>query len=175
VTSTDYGLFFTSGFHRLGGFCRSRESLRRPNDTQSATSNCNTHDPVTRGLHRQHLVHLQFVRMWSKVGFTSWTRLFAQRGPRWAGSGSGPWGPQPTPWPTAAPGGAGREGVALHRPYGGGCGCTKSLLCPAEVGVLSTKSLLCSAEVGKLSQRRWREGKPAADSKARISQGKIRK
>jgi hypothetical protein len=38
-------------------------------------------------------------------------------GPRWAGSGSEPWGPQPTPWPIAAPGGAGREGGALHRPY----------------------------------------------------------
>jgi hypothetical protein len=56
--------------------------------------------------------------MWSKVGFASWNLLFSQMGPRWAGSGSGPWGPQPTPWPTAAPGGAGREGGALHRPYG---------------------------------------------------------
>jgi hypothetical protein len=25
-------------------------------------------------------------------------------GPRWAGSGSEPWGPQPTPWPAAARG-----------------------------------------------------------------------
>jgi hypothetical protein len=39
--SSDYGLFFTSGFHRLGGFGRSRQSWRRPNDTrQSATPNC---------------------------------------------------------------------------------------------------------------------------------------
>jgi hypothetical protein len=53
----------------------------------------------------------------SKVGFASWNLLFSQMGRRWAGSGSGPWGPQPTPWPTAAPGGAGREGGALHRPY----------------------------------------------------------
>jgi hypothetical protein len=41
-----------------------KQSWRRPNDTQSATSNRNTHDPVTRGLHRQHLVHPQFVRLW---------------------------------------------------------------------------------------------------------------
>jgi hypothetical protein len=34
-----------------------------------------------------------------------------------ARSGSEPWGPPPTPWPTAAPGGAGRDGGALHRPY----------------------------------------------------------
>jgi hypothetical protein len=44
VASSDYGLFFTPGFHRLGGFCRSHQSWRRPNDTQSATSNCSTHD-----------------------------------------------------------------------------------------------------------------------------------
>jgi hypothetical protein len=55
--------------------------------------------------------------MWSRAGFTSRNTLFSQMGPRWAGSGSEPWGPQPTPWPTAAPGGAGREGGALHRPY----------------------------------------------------------
>jgi hypothetical protein len=55
--------------------------------------------------------------MWSKVGFASWNLLFLQMGPRWAGSGSEPWPPQPTPWSTAAPGGAGREGGALHRPY----------------------------------------------------------
>jgi hypothetical protein len=57
--------------------------------------------------------------MWSKVGFTSWNLLFSQMGPRWAGSGSEHWGPQPTPWPTAAPGGEKREGGALHRPYCG--------------------------------------------------------
>jgi hypothetical protein len=50
----------------------------------------------------------------STVGFTSRNLLFSQMVPRWAGSGSEPWGPQPTPWPTAAPGGAGREGGALH-------------------------------------------------------------
>jgi hypothetical protein len=50
-------------------------------------------------------------------GFASWNLLFSQMGPRWAGSGSEPWGPQPTPWPTAAPGGEKREGGALHRPY----------------------------------------------------------
>jgi hypothetical protein len=49
--------------------------------------------------------------------FTSWNLLFSRMGPRWAGSGSEPWGPQPTPWPTAAPGGEKREGGALHRPY----------------------------------------------------------
>jgi hypothetical protein len=53
------------------------------------------------------------------VGFTSRNLLFSQMGPRWAGSGSEPWGPRPTPWPTAAPGGPGREGGALHRPYPG--------------------------------------------------------
>jgi hypothetical protein len=36
----DYGLFFTPGLHRLGGFGRSRQRWRRPNDTQSATPNC---------------------------------------------------------------------------------------------------------------------------------------
>jgi hypothetical protein len=123
VASGSYGLLFTSGVHRLRGPCEGRRSWRRPNDTQSATSNCNTHDPVTRRLHRQHLVHPQFVKawMWSKVGFTSWNLLFSQMGPRGAGSGSEPWGPQPTPcgpWPTAAPGGAGREGGAPSaRPY----------------------------------------------------------
>jgi hypothetical protein len=119
---SSYGLLCTSGFHRPLGLCEGRQSWRQPNGSQSATSNCNTHDPVTRRPHRQHLVHPQFVRawMWSKVGFASWNLLFSQMGPRWAGSGSGPWGPQPTPWPTAAPGGAGREGGggALHRPYG---------------------------------------------------------
>jgi hypothetical protein len=34
VASSSYDLFFTSGFHRLGGFCRSHQSWRRPNDTQ---------------------------------------------------------------------------------------------------------------------------------------------
>jgi hypothetical protein len=78
-----------AGVHRLLGPCEGRQSWRRPNDTQSVTSNCNTHDPVTRRLHRQHLVHPQFVRawMWSKVGFVSWNLLFSQMGPRWAGSG----------------------------------------------------------------------------------------
>jgi hypothetical protein len=41
-------LFTASGVHRLLGPCEGRQSWRRPNDTQSATSNCNTHDPVTR-------------------------------------------------------------------------------------------------------------------------------
>jgi hypothetical protein len=50
-------------------------------------------------------------------GFASWNLLFSQMGPGWAGSGSEPWGPQPTPWPTAVPGRAWREGGALHRPY----------------------------------------------------------
>jgi hypothetical protein len=34
--------------HRLLGPCEGRQSWRRPNNTQSATSNCNAHDPVTR-------------------------------------------------------------------------------------------------------------------------------
>jgi hypothetical protein len=51
------------------------------------------------------------------VSFTSWHLLFSQMGPGGARSGSKPWAPPPTPWPTAAPGGgAGREGGALHRP-----------------------------------------------------------
>jgi hypothetical protein len=73
----------------------------------------------------------------SKVGFTSWNRLFSQMGPRWAGSGSEPWGPQPTPWPTAAPGGAGRGGGALHRPY-----CLPSALAAAPA---PASSCSCSA------------------------------
>jgi hypothetical protein len=118
----DYCLFFTSGFHRPLDLCEGQQSWRQPNANQPATSNCSTHDPVTRRLHRQHhllLVHPQFVRawMWSKVGFTSWNRLVPQMGPRWAGSGSEPRGPQPTPWPTDRGAcGAGREGGALHRP-----------------------------------------------------------
>jgi hypothetical protein len=50
---------------------------------------------------------------WSLVA--KWLGLGLGLGPRprWAGSGSEPWGPRPTPWPTAAPGGAGREGGAL--------------------------------------------------------------
>jgi hypothetical protein len=56
VASGRYCLFFTSGVHRLLGPCEGRQSWRRPNDTQSATSNCSTHDPVTRRPHRQHLV-----------------------------------------------------------------------------------------------------------------------
>jgi hypothetical protein len=44
VAIGDYGLFFTSGLHRLGSFCRTRQSLRRPKHTLSAISNCNTHD-----------------------------------------------------------------------------------------------------------------------------------
>jgi hypothetical protein len=93
VAIGDYGLLFTSGVHRLLGPCEGRRSCggdQRPNDTQSASSNCNTHDPVTRRLHRQHLVHPRFVRawMWSRVGSTSWYLLFSQMGPRWAGSGS---------------------------------------------------------------------------------------
>jgi hypothetical protein len=62
---------------------------------------------------------LQDWSLGAEIGFTSWDLLFSQMGPRWAGSGSGsePWGHQPTPWPTAAPGGEKREGGALHRPY----------------------------------------------------------
>ena len=44
VASTHYGLLFTPGVHRLLGPCEGRRSWRRPNDTQSATSNCYTHD-----------------------------------------------------------------------------------------------------------------------------------
>jgi hypothetical protein len=40
----DYGLLFTSGVHRLLVPCEGRQSWRRPNDTHSAISNCNTHD-----------------------------------------------------------------------------------------------------------------------------------
>jgi hypothetical protein len=46
-------------------------SLRRPPELEatkrhpvSATSNCNTHNPVTRRLHRQHLIHPRFARLW---------------------------------------------------------------------------------------------------------------
>jgi hypothetical protein len=119
--SSDYGLLFTSGVHRLLGPCEGRRSWRRPNDTPPATSNCNTHDPVTRRLHRQHLVlvHPQFVRawMWSKAGFTSWNLLFSQMGPRWAGSGgASPGVPNPPPGPPrrlAAQGGKGELRTAL--------------------------------------------------------------
>jgi hypothetical protein len=67
----------------------------------------------------EHLVHPAVCEGLDveQSGFTSWNLLFSQMGPRWAGSGSGPRGPQQlNPWPTAAPGGAGREGGALHRP-----------------------------------------------------------
>ena len=119
VASGRYCLLFTSGFHRPFGLCEGRQSWRRPNETQSATSNCNTHDPVTRRLHRQHLVHPRFVKAWVSQSLTAKPRnlLFSHMGPRGARSGSGPWDPPPTPWPTAAPDGAGREGGALHRPY----------------------------------------------------------
>jgi hypothetical protein len=110
---------------------------------QSATPNRNIHDPVTRRPHRQHLVHPQlvFVRawMWSTeqsrlrvlgLGSWSWTlepgtgtylfRKWQMGPPGWAGPGGEPRVPQPTPWPTAAPGGAGREGGGsappLHLP-----------------------------------------------------------
>jgi hypothetical protein len=43
-----YGLLCTSGFHRPLDLCEGRQSWRQPNGNQSATSNCNTHDPVTR-------------------------------------------------------------------------------------------------------------------------------
>ena len=62
------------------------------------------------------VVRLEVLRLAPPLGFSSRNLLFSQMGPRWAGSGSEPRGPQPTPWPTAAPGGAGREGGALHRP-----------------------------------------------------------
>jgi hypothetical protein len=68
----------------------------------------------------EHLVHpavCKAVGMTAQSASRPGTYFFSQMGPRWAGSGSEPWGPQPTPWPTAAPGGAGREGGALHRPY----------------------------------------------------------
>jgi hypothetical protein len=57
VASGSYGLLCTSGFHRPLDLCEGRQSWRQPNGNQSATSNCNTHDPVTRRLHRQHLDH----------------------------------------------------------------------------------------------------------------------
>jgi hypothetical protein len=119
VASGRYCLLFTSGVHRLLGPCEGRQSWRRPNETQSATSNCNTHDPVTRRLHRQHLVHPRFVKAWVSQSLTAKPRnlLFSHMGPRGARSGSEPWGPPPTPWPTAAPGDAGRGGGALPRPY----------------------------------------------------------
>jgi hypothetical protein len=49
--------------------------------------------------------------------------------PGWAGSGSEPRGPQPAPWPPAAPGGAGRreEGGAVHRPYPQGQSVTSQI------------------------------------------------
>jgi hypothetical protein len=56
------------------------------------------------GAKRLHVVEPTFFRKWGRGG----------RGP---GAGSEPWGPQPAPWPTAAPGGEKREGGALHRPY----------------------------------------------------------
>jgi hypothetical protein len=44
LASGSYCLLFTSGFHRPLGLCEGHQSWRRPNDTQSATSNCNIHD-----------------------------------------------------------------------------------------------------------------------------------
>jgi hypothetical protein len=52
---------------------------------------------------RLHVLGTIFFRKWGQGGG--------------AGSWSEPRGPRPTPGPTAAPGGAGWEGGALHRPY----------------------------------------------------------
>jgi hypothetical protein len=131
VTSGSYGLLCTSGFHRPLGLCEGRQSWRQPNGNQPATSNCNIHDPVTRRLHRQHLVHPRLVglraagleqirlRVLGRYFFRKWGR-----GPRWEGPGSEPRGFQLAPQPTAAPAGCwrlagrgkGREGGAPHRP-----------------------------------------------------------
>jgi hypothetical protein len=48
----------------------------------------------------EHLLHpavCKTVRMIAEIGFTSRNLFFSQMGLRWAGSGSEPWGPQPTP------------------------------------------------------------------------------
>jgi hypothetical protein len=92
-------------------------------NTQSATSNCNTHYLVTRRLHRQHLVHPQFVKawMWSRAGFTSWNRpTFFANGAEGVGGvrerALGSPAPSPPPGPPrrlAAQGGKG-ELSALH-------------------------------------------------------------
>jgi hypothetical protein len=117
VASGSYGLLCTSGFHRPLGLCEGRQSRRQPNGSQSATSNCNTHDPVTRGLHRQHLVQPQFVRGLDveqsrlrvlEPFFRKWGR--GGRGP-----GASPGVPNPPPGPPrrlAAQGGKGEPDTA---------------------------------------------------------------
>ena len=99
----DYCLFFTSGFHRPLDLCEGQQSWRQPNANQSATSNCSIHDPVTRGLLWSTWFTRRFVGTlgFEQSSFTSWNLLFSQMGPRWAGSGSGPWlichpGPSPS-------------------------------------------------------------------------------
>jgi hypothetical protein len=68
VATRSYDLFFTPGLHRLPP---GRRLLSKPPTKPGAIyrhsvgrlqlSNCNTHDPVTRRPHRQHMVHPQFV------------------------------------------------------------------------------------------------------------------
>jgi hypothetical protein len=98
VASGRYCLLSTSGVHRPFGLCDDgRQSWTRPNDTQSATSNCPSTDQVTRRPHRQHLVHRRFVRALgykvqsstamprSELGtyfFRTWLGGRGQRGPR---------------------------------------------------------------------------------------------
>jgi hypothetical protein len=121
------------------GFSSATRSLRRPPELEATkrhpsavTSNRNTHDPVTRRLHRQHLVHRSPTpTVCSGLGLafhksrpqSLGTHLFRT----WSRSEGGEVReralgarPPPGPWPAAAPGGAEREGGAggaLHRPY----------------------------------------------------------
>jgi hypothetical protein len=124
VASRSFDLFFTSGLHRLGGFCRSRQSWGRPNGTQSATSNCNTHDPVSGNSETPQAAPgsptATACGAWmfgcgAKSASRLGTYFFRKWGRGGRGPGAGPGVPQPISWPTAAPGGAGREGGALHR------------------------------------------------------------
>jgi hypothetical protein len=101
------------------GFSSATRSLRRPPELEATkrhpsavTSNRNTHDPVTRRLHRQHLVHRSPTpTVCSGLGlafhksrpqslgthlFRTWSRSI--RGGR--GPGASPGGP-PAPWPLA--------------------------------------------------------------------------
>ena len=114
-----------AGVHRLLGPCEGRQSWRRPHDTQSATSSCAATPMIgnSRGCSsgapgspgglwdcelgrvRLHVLEPTFFANGAEVG-----------GVRGRAPGSPTHPLAPGPWPTAAPGGAGREGGALHRP-----------------------------------------------------------
>jgi hypothetical protein len=71
---------------------------------------CQKYSQEVPQLGDQSVVITNLSWVWSKAASRlAWNLLFSQMGPRWAGSGSEPRGPRPTPWPTAVPGRAARR------------------------------------------------------------------